>query len=292
MNARSWSFDPPAALLQSLLTMTIMVEARDPYTGGHMWRVSRYCQLLAEAAGLSEAQVARVTVGGFLHDLGKVGVPDAILRKPNRLTDAEYATIQTHPDIGARLLATHPLRALVMDAVHSHHEMPNGKGYPRGLAGQDIPLAARITGICDAFDAMTSHRPYRPGMPVDVALDIIERHLGSQFDVALGERFIELGRQGCFEGIVQHSDEGMPLHDCPQCGPTLVVQRDHEEGHKLFCPNCGGGAVVHRQDGRLAVTPVDEKASPRDLVPEVDYGLIDRLVGTVRPALLPDTQAV
>ncbi|RMF17889.1 MAG: HD domain-containing protein [Gammaproteobacteria bacterium] len=284
---RSYSFDPPAALLQSLLTMTVMVEARDPYTGGHMWRVSRYAHLLATEAGLDEATVARVSLGGFLHDLGKVAVPDAILRKPDRLTDDEYAVIQTHPEVGARLLQAHPLRALVMDAVVGHHEMPNGKGYPKGLAADQIPLMARIVGICDAFDAMTSHRPYRPGMPVDVALDILRRNLGAQFDADLGERFIMLGEQGRLDHIVAHSDEGIPLQNCPMCGPTLVVRRDHPHGHTIFCRNCGGGARVLRTEAGIRTEPTGEKGTARDLEPEVDYGLIDRLIGDVRPVLVP-----
>lgn len=96
-------------LLASLLTMAWFVEARDPYTGGHLWRVSRYARLLAEAAGFNDADAARISLGGFLHDLGKVGVPDAILCKPDRLSDAEYVVIKTHPSVGLRLLSGHPL---------------------------------------------------------------------------------------------------------------------------------------------------------------------------------------
>lgn len=122
-------------LVASLLVMAWMVEARDPYTGGHLWRVSRYAELLAEALGWQPADIARVAIGGFLHDLGKIGIPDAILTKRERLTDDEYDVIRTHPDIGARLLAGHPLAALVNDAVLFHHERPDGNGYPRKRSG-------------------------------------------------------------------------------------------------------------------------------------------------------------
>lgn len=117
-------------LLASLLTMAWFVEARDPYTGGHLWRVSRYAYLLARSARLSDGEAARIGLGGFLHDLGKVGVPDAILRKPTGLTDEEYTVIKTHPHMGSRMLAGHPLAQLVNDAVLLHHERPDGAGYP------------------------------------------------------------------------------------------------------------------------------------------------------------------
>ncbi len=131
-------------VLARLLTMAWFVEARDPYTGGHLWRVSRYARLLSEHAKFSEAEAARIGLGGFLHDLGKVGIPDAILRKTDRLTDLEYEVIKTHPDIGMRMLACHPLAALVKDAIQLHHERPDGQGYPLGLQAGSIPEVARI----------------------------------------------------------------------------------------------------------------------------------------------------
>jgi HD-GYP domain-containing protein (c-di-GMP phosphodiesterase class II) len=117
----------PRQLLESLLGMAWVVEARDPYTGGHLWRVARYAALLCQRAGGSKALCARAAIGGFLHDLGKVGVPDAILRKASSLSDDEYAVIRTHPDVGARLLAAHPLANWALDAVQSHHERPDGR---------------------------------------------------------------------------------------------------------------------------------------------------------------------
>lgn len=225
-------------LLASLLVMAWMVEARDPYTGGHLWRVSRFARLLAETAGLPEADVARVAIGGFLHDLGKIAVPDAILNKKDRLTEDEYTIIKTHPEVGMRLLAGHPLAHLVRVAVLLHHERPDGQGYPQGLAGDTIPQDARRVGLCDAFDAMTSSRPYRRGMPTAKALAIIEENLGQQFDAAFGDHLLRLGRSGALEPIVGHSDEGIPLQDCPMCGPTLVLRRDQSASDRVYCRNC------------------------------------------------------
>ncbi|PIQ11020.1 MAG: phosphohydrolase [Hydrogenophilales bacterium CG_4_9_14_3_um_filter_59_35] len=265
-------------LLKSLYVMASLVEARDPYTGGHLWRVSQFSRLLAADAGLPDADVARISLGGFLHDLGKVGVPDAILNKPDRLTDEEYAVIKTHPEVGNRLLSGHPLAALARAAVLSHHEMPDGNGYPHRLSGDQIALDARIVGICDAFDAMTSTRPYRRGMAVGKALAIIEENLGRQFDRTLGERFLRLGRAGRLDHIVGHSEDGIPVQECPMCGPTIVVRRDHHTGDSVFCRHCGGEVRVERAGDVIHVTPTGRKGTPEDLQPDIDAALIDALV--------------
>lgn len=168
-------------LLRTLYAMAFVVEARDPYTGGHLWRVSQYAAKLALAAGFSRRDAATVALGGFLHDLGKVGVPEAILNKPASLSDSEYGVIKTHPEVGVRVLIGHPLAPLIDTAVGGHHERMDGRGYPKGLAGASISAEARIVAIADAFDAMTSSRPYRRGMPVEVALEqIVDRPRAGQ----------------------------------------------------------------------------------------------------------------
>ena len=273
-----------AQLLASLLALAWVVEARDPYTGGHLWRVSRFAELLARNAGLGEAEIAQISIGGFLHDLGKIGMPDAILNKPARLSDEEYAVIKTHPEVGFRMLHGHPLAALVSDAVRLHHETPDGRGYPLGLKGGEIPLMARIVGIGDAFDAMTSSRPYRVGMAVAQALSIIEASLGRQFDAELGARFIQLGRAGSLDHIVGHSDLGIPLQTCVMCGPTLVQRRDQQAGELLYCRSCGGEYCLEADaDGRLQAKPTGARGRPADLAPQADEQLIGELVqGTAR----------
>ncbi|NMM27770.1 MAG: HD-GYP domain-containing protein [Glaciimonas sp.] len=272
-------------LLASLLTMAWFVEARDPYTGGHLWRVSRYALLLAESASFSKADAARISLGGFLHDLGKVGVPDAILRKPDRLTDDEYAVIKTHPDIGLRMLSGHPLAQLVSDAVLLHHERPDGKGYPRGLAGDAIPDMARIVGICDAFDAMTSHRPYRAGMPRDQAIAIIGEFRASQFDAHFADAFIVLCAAGRLDHVMGHSDDGIPLQSCSICGPTLVTRPDHHQGDHIYCRNCGGEYALKTHDNYLVATPTGKQGKAVDLEPEADSALIERTVRATVEAL-------
>lgn len=269
-------------LLASLLTMAWFVEARDPYTGGHLWRVSRYARLLADHAGFTSAEAARISLGGFLHDLGKVGIPDAILRKPDRLTDAEYAVIKTHPEIGLRMLSGHPLAQLVSDAVLLHHERPDGQGYPHGMIGKAIPAMARIVGICDAFDAMTSHRPYRSGMPLSKALTLLHENRATQFDAQLTAHFIELGETGSLEHVMGHSDEGIPLQSCPMCGPTLVLKAGHKEGDHIYCRNCGGEFALTAKNKALQAQPTGAQGEAVDLVPDADPKLIER---TVREAV-------
>lgn len=265
-------------LLKSLLVMASMVEARDPYTGGHLWRVSQFSRILAEDAGLPPNVVARIALGGFLHDLGKIAVPDAILNKADRLTDEEYEVIKTHPAVGNRLLADHPLADLVRCAILSHHEMPDGRGYPNGLSGTAISVDASVVGICDAFDAMTSTRPYRKGMPVNKALSIIQENIGSQFHADLGQRFIKLGDAGHLNHIVGHSELGIPLQECPMCGPTIVVSRNHAEGDHVFCRSCGGEAAVHREGAKLSIRSTGRRGSKQDLEPLIDNNLLKELV--------------
>lgn len=266
------------ALLASLLISAWMVEARDPYTGGHLWRVARMAHALALESGSTPREASRIAMAGFLHDLGKVGIPDAILRKPGRLTDEEFATIKTHPRVGARMLVGHPLAELVVGVIHHHHEMPNGRGYPLGLLDAEIPRDARLVGLCDAFDAMTSTRPYRAGMPTAKALDIIESELGQQFDRSLGTTFVRMGRAGAFDAIVGHSDDGIPLQHCPACGPTLVRTRSARAGGHLGCPACAARFSWTEGDQGLWAEPTGERAAADELEPGLDRAQIEALV--------------
>lgn len=236
-----------SALLESLLGMAWVVEARDPCTGGHLWRVPRYAALLCERSGTSRTVCARVSIGAFLHDLGKVGIPDAVLRKPSALDDDERAVIQTHPELGARLLAGHPLAHWAADAVRSHHERPDGHGYPQGLFGNAIPHAALVVGICDAFDAMTSTRPYRSGMPVAQALEAIHRDLGRQFGEPLARHFLALGVRGSAR---------------PHCRP----QRRWHSAAELHDLRADPGAPARTGAGRQGLLPQLRGRVPRRCV--------------------------
>jgi hypothetical protein len=176
--------------------MARAVEAKDHYTQGHAARVTTYALALAGAAGLPTRIRDIIVQAGPLHDVGKIGVPDDVLGKPGRLTDDEFALIKRHPEIGDEICR--PLRSLrrVLGGVRHHHERYDGRGYPDGLAGQDIPLEARVLAIADTYDAMTSTRPYRAGMPVERALGIIAANAGPQWDPALVPLFCALHAGG------------------------------------------------------------------------------------------------
>lgn len=272
-------------LLNTLLGLSMIVEARDPYTGGHLWRVSQFSKLLAEEAGLSRRDIALCEVGGFLHDLGKVGVSDAILNKPDRLTDNEYAVIKTHPSVGGRLLANHPLAKLAYEAVVGHHERPDGKGYPNGLAGEVIPEVARIVSIADAFDAMTSTRSYRTGMSMEKALAIIGSELGSQFDATLATHFLALSESEQLAHIVGHSEPGLPLFQCG-CGAPLAIRSAQRDGEHVYCHCCGGESRLTKQGDTRKLEMTGQKGDASALTPDSDLDLIGAMVEEIAPHVL------
>jgi HD-GYP domain-containing protein (c-di-GMP phosphodiesterase class II) len=274
------------SLLNTLLGLAMIVEARDPYTGGHLWRVSQFSRLLANEAGLSRRNAALCEIGGFLHDLGKVGVPDAVLNKPDRLTDAEYDVIKTHPSVGGRLLSNHPFAELAMEAVTGHHERPDGKGYPNGIAGEVIPEVARIVSIADAFDAMTSTRPYRKGMPIGTAITIIGGELGRQFDAQLGREFLLLGASEQVAHIVGHSEPGIPLLPCPACAAPVVVRGAQHDGDHVYCRVCGGESHLHRQADGLQLEMTGVRGDAAALAPDSDTDLIGAMVADIAPLVL------
>ncbi len=161
--------------------MTRAVDARDPYTRGHSDRVAYYSRLIANAYGLGEDECEKIYLTGQLHDIGKIGIPDEILNKTGKLTDAEYEAIKLHPSIGYRILEEIDELDYVLPGVLHHHERADGKGYPYGLTGHEMSLDAQIISVSDAFDAMTSSRSYRPSMSVSKAKEIIETSAGTQF---------------------------------------------------------------------------------------------------------------
>lgn len=267
-----------ARQLTGLYTMAAMVEARDPYTVGHAWRVSRYARILAEGSVQSEAVIAEVSIAGFLHDLGKIGISDNLLLRPEHLIQPEYEIVKEHSAVGVRLLAGHPLEAFIAPAIRHHHERPDGKGYPDGLCGLEIPLAARMVSIADAFDAMSSLRPYRRALSMDKALEVIEQGRGTQFDAEFGARFVSLARAGAMAHVFGHSDLGVPVQECPSCGPVVSIFRTHHEGDHVYCRLCSAEFRVTRHSGKLGITPTGNKGTASVAVPEPDAELISRLI--------------
>jgi putative nucleotidyltransferase with HDIG domain len=186
-------FEDVHGLMMGLLhSLTSAVDAKDAYTCGHSERVALLSKMLAKEAGLTEHEVERIYMAGLLHDVGKIGVPEAVLQKPGRLTAEEFEQMKKHPAIGARIL--HDVKQIqdIIPGVLHHHERYDGRGYPDGLSGQNIPIMGRIICLADCFDAMTSTRTYRKALPLEVTLADLRRCSGTQFDPLLTEAFLRI----------------------------------------------------------------------------------------------------
>jgi putative nucleotidyltransferase with HDIG domain len=167
------------------------IDAKDQYTCGHSSRVSELAESLARDLGLPDSEVETVRMAGLLHDIGKIGVSDAVLQKPGALNKEEFAEIKKHPELGYRILCGIKQFESILPGVRYHHESWDGRGYPEGLAGEAIPRIARILGVADAFDAMTSTRPYRNGMPIEQVEAIFRQGRGKQWDAEVVDRLLE-----------------------------------------------------------------------------------------------------
>jgi HD-GYP domain-containing protein (c-di-GMP phosphodiesterase class II) len=184
----------------TMRSLAQVVEAKDAGTRGHLDRTQSYGLALARKIDADLAARPEVSYGFFLHDIGKVGVPEKVLCKPGPLTDAEWEVMRQHPGMGAQIVEPIRFLAGAVDIVRCHHERWDGAGYPRGLRGKQIPLAARVFAIADSFDAMTSDRPYRAAMELEETLDEIAASAGTQFDPEVVEAFLELVEEDGFLG--------------------------------------------------------------------------------------------
>jgi putative nucleotidyltransferase with HDIG domain len=172
------------------------VDARDPYTVGHNWRVSRLAVSVASSLGWSAAELGTVEFGGLLHDIGKIGIPDSVFLKRGKLAEAEWHIMQQHPEIGAQMIAGIDFLDLVIPFILYHHEHWDGSGYPYGLKGNEIPREGRLLLICDAFDAMTTTRPYRQGLKPEVAIAELNKGKRKQFDPKYVNAFVTAWEKG------------------------------------------------------------------------------------------------
>ena len=170
-----------------IMAMRKAMEARDPYTVGHSERVAKYAVAIAKDIGLNSEEIDRIFWGSVIHDIGKLSVPEHILLKPTKLSDEEYEIVKKHTIVGYSMLEDYPWVKCIRHIVRSHHERWDGKGYPDGLKGKEIPLEVRVVSIADVFDAMTSERIYRKALPVEEVLSEIERQAEKQFDPELAK---------------------------------------------------------------------------------------------------------
>jgi HD-GYP domain-containing protein (c-di-GMP phosphodiesterase class II) len=180
----------------TVTALAAALELRDDETGSHARRVTELALELARAVDPELAAEPELRYGFLLHDIGKIGVPDAILLKPGPLTEQEMQQLHLHPTLGEHLVSSVPyLQGVAREVIGYHHERWDGSGYPWGLAGEAIPLPARIFAVADAFDAITSPRPYQPALPVDTAIEDIRRQAGFQFDPAIVEVFVSIAQR-------------------------------------------------------------------------------------------------
>ena len=180
------------SLAGTIQVVSMTVETRDPYTAGHQRRVANLARTIAQEMGLSNDTVDNIRMAGVIHDIGKISIPAELLAKPTKLTNIEFSLIKVHPQTGFDILKDVGLPYPVAEIVFQHHERLDGSGYPQGLKGEDIPLECRILSIADAYDAMTSDRPYRQAMPHEKAVAELKECAGSQFDPYLVPSFVEI----------------------------------------------------------------------------------------------------
>ncbi|PKK83424.1 MAG: hypothetical protein CVT49_08370 [candidate division Zixibacteria bacterium HGW-Zixibacteria-1] len=199
--------------LLTIKALANAVEARDIYTAGHTSRVYRVAKVIARKLGWNNEKMLELRYGSILHDIGKIGVPDAILNKPGRLTADEMATMQKHPEMGARILRGIPFLEPVIPYVLTHHERYDGKGYPQGLEGKNIPVEGRLLAVVDTFDAIMSDRPYRPGADAPKALDELIKFKGLQFDPDIVDAFLEAYSEGLIDCLTVYGTDGKVNQD-------------------------------------------------------------------------------
>lgn len=185
---------------QAARTILKALDAKDSYTFGHSMRVAYFSLVTGTEAQLSKEEMYELELSAIFHDIGKIGTPDAVLNKPSRLSEEEFQIMKQHPENSWEILKEYPQFEKVAANARFHHERYDGKGYPLGLKGDDIPVAARIILIADTFDAMTSTRPYRKGLPYEVAFEELIQFSGTQFDPNLVKLFIEGMRKEALKG--------------------------------------------------------------------------------------------
>lgn len=182
--------------LGTVKALAAAIDGKDPYTRGHSERVSRFSVATAEGLGLDEVEVERIRVSALLHDVGKIGIDDRILKKPAALDDQEFDIMKTHPQKGYKIMSQIPAMREFLPGMHMHHEMINGQGYPQGLKGDEIPMQARVVSVADTFDAMTTERPYQAAMELESALTRLKSFVGTRYDARVVAAFIAACEEG------------------------------------------------------------------------------------------------
>jgi putative nucleotidyltransferase with HDIG domain len=200
------------AHINTVSALTSALDANDPYTHGHSYRVSQYALRLGRAMGLTSKDLEILEYSALLHDIGKIAIKKDVLHKAGKLTDDEFKSLKTHPSTGADIVENLKFLKEAAVLVRYHHEQPDGKGYPEALKGDEIPVGSRILQCADAFDAMTSDRPYRQGLPIEQVVEQFEKHKGSQFDLDVANLIVKMIKNRDFPLIVE-TDPTTAIYD-------------------------------------------------------------------------------
>jgi putative nucleotidyltransferase with HDIG domain len=257
------------------LTLSTAIEARNLETGEHCRQLGVLSERVAAVLGLNGQQQMTIRIGGYLHDIGKIGIADAVLLKPGKLTDSEMAEMRRHSEIGAAILEVHEAMSDIAEIVRHHHERWDGRGYPAGMTGATIPLGGRIIAVADAVNAMTSDRIYRPALPVERAWQELRAHSGSQFDPEIVEAFaLVVDEQGRLRQLAPELEQTLTaeihvpaaneeLHArlamLPMLDPLTVPARAAVEPHPV--PRTEERDVVGSGEGRETVATTDADAT-------------------------------
>lgn len=203
------------AHINSIAALTTALEADEPYTHGHSYRVAKYAVRLGKALGMGDRELETLEYGGLLHDIGKIAITNEIICKPGRLTESEFEVVKSHSTIGADIVEQIKFLSETTELVRHHHERPDGLGYPHGLKVDEISLGCAILNVCDAFDAMTSDRPYRRALSVDQAMEELVRFKGTQFDDRVVNCMLDLYHQGEFDTMREMLNDAVPVAPLP-----------------------------------------------------------------------------
>ncbi|MBI4559259.1 MAG: HD domain-containing protein [Candidatus Hydrogenedentes bacterium] len=263
------------AYQDTLIVLANAIELRDHYTVGHTWRVTNFALEIARQLGWSDEQQKICQMGGVLHDVGKIAIDDAILRKPGKLTDEEYAKMKVHPERGARLMRDIEFLVPLIPYALYHHERYDGRGYPYGLKGEDIPLEGRLLAVADTFDAMTSNRPYRKGLDPEIAIAEVIKGKGTQFDPVCADAMVECYRSGRIKQILQdYFKDGVKSIACSFCSTYVVVPEKAEVGDIIECGVCHRRLQLRMQNEALygelmsaTETPLPKTTTPLPATP-------------------------
>lgn len=246
-------------LEQSILLLSKTIEAKDHYTRGHSQRVAEYSRLIAEKAGKNEEEQKQIYYAGLLHDIGKIRIPDSIINKKGKLTDEEYGFIKLHPLAGEQILSGYSELSEFLIGAKFHQERYDGRGYPFGLSGEEIPEIARIIGVADSYDAMTSNRSYRKTLPQEVVRSEIEKNLGTQFDPVFGKIMLKIIDDDKDYVLRQkEKTKKTVLLCCPKASEEKIIAQINDENFEILTSITGEQCMLSVLSNDVDLVVIDQ----------------------------------